>query len=85
MDGGVKGAFLEIVYWLMKMHMENDSERFRGISDTLGITQKQFCFRNAWFVFLCLGIVGFGFTWEQITAAYVAKNRVNHERQKNGY
>jgi dimeric dUTPase (all-alpha-NTP-PPase superfamily) len=26
-----------------------------------------------------------GFTWEQIEAAYIAKNHVNHERQANGY
>ncbi|WLR53572.1 dUTP diphosphatase [Mesobacillus subterraneus] len=26
-----------------------------------------------------------GFTWDQITAAYLAKNAVNHERQNNGY
>lgn len=26
-----------------------------------------------------------GFTWEQITVAYVAKNQVNHNRQATGY
>lgn len=26
-----------------------------------------------------------GFTWEQIEAAYYAKNKVNHERQETGY
>lgn len=86
LSGGVMGAFLEIGYWLSKMYMEQEGdEGLRKIADMLEISTKQFCFRNAWFVFVCLGVVGFGFTWEQITAAYVAKNRVNHERQKNGY
>ena len=26
-----------------------------------------------------------GFTWEEVEQAYYAKNKVNHERQKNGY
>lgn len=86
LSGGVMGAFLEIGYWLLKMYMEQEGdERFRKIADRLGISTKQFCFRNAWFVFVCLGVVGFGFTLEQIADAYVEKNRVNHERQENGY
>lgn len=86
LSGGVMGAFLEIGYWLLKMYMEQEGdERFRKIADRLGISTKQFCFRNAWFVFVCLGVVGFGFTLEQIADAYVKKNRVNHERQENGY
>lgn len=35
-------------------------------------------------LFLGLGEM-LGFTWEQIEAAYYAKNKVNHERQANGY
>lgn len=34
--------------------------------------------------FLGLGEM-LGFTWEQIEAAYIAKNEVNHERQATGY
>lgn len=26
-----------------------------------------------------------GFTWEQVTEAYMSKNKINHERQANGY
>jgi dimeric dUTPase (all-alpha-NTP-PPase superfamily) len=26
-----------------------------------------------------------GFTWEEIEAAYMEKNKINHERQENGY
>lgn len=34
--------------------------------------------------YLGLGIM-LGFTWEQIEQAYFEKNKVNHERQENGY
>lgn len=86
LSSGVMGAFLEISYWLLKMYMEQEGdEGFRKIADMLGISTKQFCFRNAWFLFVCLGVVEFGFTLDQITDAYVEKNRVNHERQDNGY
>jgi len=34
---------------------------------------------------LGLGIYGLGFTWEQIEQGYFAKNKINHERQVNGY
>lgn len=34
---------------------------------------------------LGLGIYGLGFTWEQIEQAYFAKNKINFERQANGY
>lgn len=34
--------------------------------------------------FLALGD-SLGFTWEQIEQAYMDKNKVNHERQQNGY
>jgi dimeric dUTPase (all-alpha-NTP-PPase superfamily) len=44
-------------------------------------------------VFPCIDILDyycglgemFGFTWEEITAAYMDKNKINHERQENGY
>lgn len=35
---------------------------------------------------LLFGLAGLlGFTWEQIEESYFEKNRINHERQKNGY
>ncbi len=38
-------------------------------------------------LFECLIALGLmmGFTWEQIEQAYFAKNKVNHERQEQGY
>ncbi|WP_339273546.1 dUTP diphosphatase [Paenibacillus sp. FSL W8-0426] len=42
-------------------------------------------FRMAFNIFFALGQQRFGFTLEQIKAAYLEKNKVNHERQANGY
>lgn len=41
--------------------------------------------RSALFIFYSLGEHRLGFTFEQIAAAYMEKNRLNHERQANGY
>ncbi|MFD1450855.1 dUTP diphosphatase [Oceanobacillus sojae] len=35
--------------------------------------------------FIGLGELQLGFTWEQIEQAYLEKNKINHERQQNGY
>lgn len=42
-------------------------------------------FRAALYIFYALGEQRLGFSFEQIAAAYAAKNAVNHERQSNGY
>lgn len=41
--------------------------------------------RAALFIFYALGEQRLGFTFDQIAAAYVAKNKTNHDRQTNGY
>lgn len=53
--------------------------------DAFGYLNNQYCFRTAWILFLNIGMNGFGFTWEQIEAAYFKKNQINHARQENGY
>lgn len=83
LDGGITGALLECKYWLAKFHMEKD--RDEKIEKAFGYTKQVYCFKNSWFVFIAIGVVGLGFTWEQIAEAYVSKNRVNHERQSAGY
>ncbi|MEN0666930.1 dUTP diphosphatase [Caldifermentibacillus hisashii] len=35
-------------------------------------------------IFLSLGLT-FGFTWDQVEQGYLAKNKINHERQESGY
>lgn len=42
-------------------------------------------FRASLFIFYGLGEQRLGFTFEEIAAAYIAKNQTNHERQANGY
>lgn len=82
-DGGITGAFLEMEYWLLRSYMEN--KPMETVEKNLKYSTKEFCFRNAFFIFIALGIVGFGFSWELIAEAYLAKNRINHMRQENGY
>jgi len=41
-------------------------------------------YQDMWELFLGLGEM-LGFTWEQIEESYFEKNRINHERQNNGY
>lgn len=47
------------------------------------ITEDNYC-SELLNTFLDLGTM-LGFTWEQIEQAYYDKNKVNHERQSNGY
>lgn len=82
-DGGLTGAFLEMNYFLLRCYMETG--RDEKIEATFGFTKQEYLFRNAWFLYVAIGMVGFGFTPEQIEAAYLAKNKVNHQRQENGY
>lgn len=46
---------------------------------------RKFALYGAMLIFLRLGEQRLGFTWEQVAEAYIEKNRVNHERQENGY
>lgn len=83
LDGGIGGALLEVKYWLLKMYMEK--ERDEKLEAKLRMTTQEFNFGTAWYVFIAIGLIGFGFTPEQIEAAYHEKNKVNHTRQQNGY
>lgn len=47
--------------------------------------QQRHFLRAALAIFYSLGEQRLGFTFEQISEAYVSKNAVNHERQTNGY
>ncbi|MNJ65253.1 dUTPase [compost metagenome] len=62
-----------------------EKKEIPNIKENLGYSTEVFYFRNAWFVFMAVGMIGFEFTWEQIAEAYAAKNAVNHERQASGY
>ncbi|KRU14792.1 dUTP diphosphatase [Bacillus pumilus] len=71
-EGGLSGLYLEMQWSLLNSRMFKDEEK------------KKEHFRVAWGLFLAIGIVGFGFTPDQI-AAYMDKNEVNHKRQQEGY
>lgn len=51
---------------------------------TACMLEDEIHYEQALFEILDLG-ARLGFTWEQIEAAYFAKNKVNHERQESGY
>ena len=81
--GGLTGVYLEMLYFLNKSFMEN--KRSEKIEKVLKKTLQEFNFSNAWFLFIAIGLIGFEFTGEQIERAYLDKNKINHERQANGY
>ena len=82
-QGGLTGVFLEMKYHLVKSWMEIN--RDEKIENAFGCTKQEFNFRMSWLLFVVIGLFGFGFTLEQIEQAYFAKNKVNHQRQYNGY
>lgn len=82
-DGGLSGVYLELIYYLNKSYMENNKDE--KIENAFGKTVQEFYFNTAWFLFIAIGLIGFEFTEEQIEQAYIDKNKVNHERQENGY
>lgn len=83
LDGGLTGAFLEMMYFLTKSIFEKT--RIKKIEQAFGISTQEFHFKQAWFVFIAIGLIGFGFTLEQIEEAYWSKNKVNYQRQQEGY
>lgn len=72
-EGGLSGVFLEMKWMLLNSYMSKDKRH------------KRTSFMVAWGLFLSIGTIGFGFTLEQIEAAYMDKNAVNHQRQQEGY
>ncbi|WP_281201597.1 dUTP diphosphatase [Bacillus altitudinis] len=72
-EGGLSGLYLEMQWSLLNSRMFKDEEK------------KKEHFRVSWGLFLAIGIVGFGFTTDQIEQAYMKKNAVNHKRQQEGY
>ena len=82
-QGGLTEVFLEMKYFLINSLVEKD--RNKKFENAVGCTKQEYNFRTSWFLFVAIGLVGFGFTLEQIEQAYFKKNKVNHERQDNGY
>lgn len=64
--------FGQISYFASVLNRENDWEEVESE------------YERIWS--LLFGLAGLlGFTWEQIEQSYLQKNRINHERQNNGY
>ena len=85
-DGELSEWYLEMIYFLNKSYMENPpKEQSDKWKKQTGFPEKQYYFRMAWILFLNIGMNGFDFTEEQIEQAYLDKNKINHERQENGY
>ena len=64
-------------------------DAFTELFNTIIIRKAEFddkdFFCSYYSMLLSLGIMSLGFTWEQIEQAYFEKNKINHERQENGY
>lgn len=82
LQGGITGALLEVQYHLLRMLEKDKCEK---VESAFGHSKQVYHYRAAWFVFMAIGDIGFGFDYDQIAAAYMEKNKVNHERQSNGY
>ncbi len=72
-EGGLSGVYLEMQWHLLNSRLFKKED------------VKYLHFQSAWDLFLAIGIVGFGFTLNQIEEAYMNKNAVNHKRQQEGY
>lgn len=84
------GTILETepVYLTKEDRLMDLNEHYLELKRELAVvykSEKALAFGTAWTHFLMLGYNGLNFTWEQISEAYLAKNKINHERQTNGY
>jgi len=80
-EGDTSILFSELLHNVGLIHA--DKMLLHKIDDVKEYKREHF--RAAIFLFYALGEQRLGFTFDQIAAAYVAKNKVNHERQSNGY
>lgn len=84
-DGDLTSWFLEMDYFLSMAYIRKFTDEEAKCKDRFGFLNNEYCFRTAWILFLNIGMNDFGFTWEQIEAAYFEKNQINHARQESGY
>lgn len=77
---GLTQAFNVMIYSLLKTQFGTGHtyDKMHYLSDASD-------FNLAWHMFLGIGLVGFGFTDEEVEAAYMSKNKINHDRQQNNY
>ncbi|PNP90637.1 hypothetical protein BMT55_11710 [Listeria newyorkensis] len=75
------------VYYLEIKHNLNASiiNQQNDDVDAMDLKTCEMYFRLAWGIFIVLGRVYMRFTFDDMEQAYHDKNKVNHERQHNGY
>lgn len=73
--------FSELLHNVGMIHA--DKMLLREIKDVRVFQREHF--RSSLFIFYALGEQRLGFTFEEITEAYLKKNQINHKRQENGY
>ena len=78
--GGLTEAFNRVIYHLMKSQYE-DNAKYKGEH----YRSAESFFGEAWFLFMAIGLVAYGYSEEDIEAAYMNKNMINHERQNTNY
>ncbi|WP_343779553.1 dUTP diphosphatase [Virgibacillus salarius] len=74
-------TFNELFSYVSAIHYYLDV----NLPATITLQDIEEAFNNVFECFVGLGEEHLGFTWEQIEQAYLDKNKVNHERQANGY
>ena len=83
LEGETVTIFTEILHAVGLIEGHKFLQNFQVQGGLRGFRKFMLC--DAFSLFLRLGYQRFGFTWYEIVDAYMAKNRINHERQKNGY
>lgn len=78
--GGITEAFNGVVYNLVKSQYEGNP-KYNGNH----YRSSETFFNEAWFLFMAIGQVAYGYTEDEIEAAYILKNKENHSRQNNNY
>lgn len=68
--------FLAVFYYASNLDESRYQER--------GLRKLKIDYLRMFYSFIKLGDM-LGFTWEQIEQAYFSKNKINHDRQANGY
>lgn len=72
LEGSTAHVFTEIIYQVSVVGLAKAE-------------QREMAFKLGLWIFYSLGQQRLGFSFEQIAEAYATKNKVNHERQENGY
>ncbi|MEF3312560.1 dUTP diphosphatase [Paenibacillus sp. GYB004] len=80
-EGNTTILFSELLHNVGLIHADNMLEI--PIKDVKNYRREHF--KAALFIFYALGEQRLGFDFDQIAAAYLDKNKTNHERQANGY